>query len=394
MADKNSNNNFFINKNELLRDTIVEIDLDKIAFNIQSLKAMAGNGVSVAAVVKANGYGHGAVGIAETLMQNGANYLAVATLNEAIDLRRHFENYNIFIMGYTPDEYLEYIVKYNITQTIFSYRQAEIIDELSKKYEKISTVQIKYDTGLNRIGYMACQESIDEIEKICRLKNLNVEGIFSHLALVNDEENKIQYDKLIFAIDTLEKRGIKFKYKHITDSIAAVDFPEYRMNMIRPGALVYGLKGFHKGHLDVKQALTFKTKIYHIKKIKTGEGVSYDYAWKAKRDSIIGTLPFGYADGYPRNLRDKGYVTIHGQKAPILGIICMDQCMVDLTDIPQACIGDEVIIYSDGSNNSMSIQEAANLSGTNKNEIVARIAVRTPRVYVKNGKIVDIKNYI
>ena len=394
MANNNSNNELFIDTKNLLRDTIVEINLDNIAYNIQSLKAMAGNEVSIAAVLKANGYGHGAVGIAETIIENGADFLAVAALNEAIDLRRHYENYKILIMGYTPDEYLEYVVKYNITQTIFSYRQAEIIDKLSKKYEKISNVHIKYDTGLNRLGYKACEESIDEIEKICRLKNLNVEGIYSHLALVNDEENKIQYNKLMHAINELENRGIKFKYKHISDSIAAVDYPEYRMSMIRPGALVYGLKGFHKGELDVKQALTFKTKIYHIKKLNIGEGVSYDYAWKAERESIIGTLPFGYADGYPRNLRGKGYVSIHGQKAPILGIICMDQCMVDLTDIPQACVGDEVIIYSDGSNNSMSIQEAANLSGTNKNEIVSRIAVRTPRVYVKNGKVVDVKNYI
>ena len=378
----------------LYRDTVIEIDLDKIAYNMHSIKQMVGDDIAIAAVVKANGYGHGAVGIAKVLIENKADYLAVAALNEAIDLRRHFESYNILIMGYTPDEYLEHVVKYNITQTIFSLRQANILDELSKKYNKISNVHIKYDTGFNRIGYRACDESIDEIEKICKLKNINVEGIFSHLALVNDDENYNQYTKLKYAINELEKRGLTFKYKHIADSIAAVDYPEYRMNMIRPGAIIYGLKGFHKGELDLKQAITFKTKIYHIKELRAGEGVSYDYTWKAERDSIIGTLPFGYADGYPRNLRSKGYVTIHGQKAPILGIICMDQCMVDLTDIPQARVGDEAIIYSDGSYNTMSIHEASILAGTNKNEIVSRISVRTPRVYIKNNTIIDIKNYI
>ena len=221
-----------------------------------------------------------------------------------------------------------------------------------------------------------------------------MEGIFSHFALASREEDAIQYEKFIARIDELESRGITFKYKHIEDSISAVDYPEYRLNMIRPGAIIYGLKGFHYGNLNLKQALIFKTKLYNIKEIKKGEGVSYDYLWKADRDSIIGTLPFGYADGYPRNLIDKGYVTIHGKKAPIVGVICMDQCMVDLTNIPEASIGDEVIIYGDGSDNSLSIDQAAQMADTNKNEIVSRIGMRSPRVYIKDGKILNIVNYI
>lgn len=378
----------------LLRDTIVEVNLDNIAFNIKSIKNMVGDDVAIAAVVKANGYGHGAVGIAKELMENGVDYLAVATLNEAMELRRNYKDYNIFILGYTPDEYLEYIVKNDITQTIFSYRQAKILDELGKIYNKKPVVHIKYDTGFNRLGFRDCKDSIDEIENICSLKNIYVEGIFSHFALASKEDDDIQYKKFIAVIDELERRKITFKYKHIEDSISAVDYPKYRLNMIRPGAIIYGLKGFHYGNLDLKQALIFKTKLYNIKKIKKGEGVSYDYLWKADRDSIIGTLPFGYADGYPRNLRDKGYVTIHGKKAPIVGVICMDQCMVDLTNIPEASIGDEVIIYGDGRYNSLSIDQVAKMAGTNKNEIVSRIGMRSPRVYIKDGKIFNIINYI
>lgn len=378
----------------ILRDTIVEVNLDNIIFNIRSIREMVGENVAIVAVVKSNGYGHGAVGISKVLMENGADCLAVATLSEAMDLRNHFKNYKIFIMGFTPDEYLDHVVKSNIIQTIFSYKQAEILNELGIKYNTKPVVHIKYDTGFNRLGFKDCEESIDEIEKICNLKNIEVEGIFSHLALAGKEENQMQYTRFTNAIENLRDKGITFKYKHIEDSISAVDHPEYRMNMIRPGAIIYGIKGFHYGSLDLKQALKFKSKIYHIKKISKGEGVSYDYLWQAEEDSIIGTIPFGYADGYPRNLRDKGFVTIHGKKAPILGVICMDQCMVDLTHIPEAKVGDEVIIYGDGDNNTLDLETASKLAGTNKNEIIVRISMRPPRVYIKNGNIVNVVNYI
>lgn len=377
----------------ILRDTIVEVNLDNIIFNMKSIREMVGTDVAIAAVVKANGYGHGAIGIAQALMENGADYLAVATLSEAMDLRNHFKDYKIFIMGFTPDEYLEYVVKHNITQTIFSYEQADILNELGIKHNVKPVVQIKYDTGFNRLGFKYGEESIDEIEKIYKLENIEVEGIFSHIALVGKEENKKQYERLMYAIEILENRGVNFKYKHIEDSISAVDHPEYRLNMIRPGAIIYGIKGFHYGHLDLKQALIFKTKIYHIKSVSKGEGVSYDYLWKAERDSIIGTIPLGYADGYPRNLRGKGFVTINGKRAPIIGVICMDQCMLDLTDIPNAKVGDEVIIYGDGSNNTLDLETASKLAETNKNEIIARISMRPPRVYIKDDKIMNVVNY-
>jgi len=378
----------------LLRDTYVEINLDDIAYNMKKIKEVVGNDVSIAAVVKANGYGHGAVDIAETIMENGGDYLAVATLTEAIELRNYYIDYKIFIMGYTPDEYLEYVVENKITQTIFSFKQAEILNNLGIKYNKRPKVQIKYDTGFNRLGYKDCQESIDEIYKIFDLKNIEVEGIFSHFALTGKEEDELQYSKLMNAINQIEARGRTFRYKHICDSISGIDYPQYRLNMIRPGAIIYGLKSYQDDSVVLKQAMTFKTKIYHIKTLEEGEGVSYDYLWKAGKKSIVGTLPFGYADGYPRNMRDKGFVTIHGRQAPILGVICMDQCMVDLTDIPEAKVGDEAIIYGDGTDNTLDIGEISKVAGTNKNEIVCRITRRTPRVYIKDDKIVKITNYL
>lgn len=380
--------------NQLIRDTYVEINLDNIAYNMKKIKDVVGKDVAVAAVVKANAYGHGAVDIAPTIMENGGDYLAVATLSEALELRKHYSTYNIFIMGYTPDEYLEHVVINNITQTVFSYRQAELLNDLGKKHNKKPKIQIKYDTGFNRLGFKDCQESINEIDDIFKLNNIEIEGIFSHFALAGRLEDDIQYEKLMNVVKKFESRGKQFKYKHICDSISGIDYPEYRLNMIRPGAIIYGLKSYKDESVVLKQAMTFKTKIYHIKTLEKGEGVSYDYMWKADKKRLVGTLPFGYADGYPRNMRDKGFVTIHGKKAPILGVICMDQCMVDLTDIPEARVGDEAIIYGDGTNNTIDIHEMSKLAGTNKNELVCRITMRTPRVYIKDGKIYKILNYL
>lgn len=379
---------------QLLRDTYVEINLDNIAYNMINIKNMVGENVKIAAVLKADAYGHGAVEVAGTVMENGADYIAVATLNEALEIRERFHDYRILIMGFTPDRLLEYVVKNDITQTIFSLRQARLLSELGIKYNKLPVVHIKYDTGFNRLGFRDCTESIEEIASIANIENINVEGIFSHLALAGREEDERQYNRFIAAIDELRKRGIDFKYKHIEDSISAVDYPEYRLNMIRPGAIIYGIKGFHYGHLDLKQALTFKTRISHVKEISEGEGVSYDYLWRAQRKSIIGTLPVGYADGYPRSLSNKGFVTVHGKKAPIAGLICMDQLMVDLTDIPEAKEGDEVIVYSNGENNTMDLNTMAILAGTNKNEIISRISRRVPRVYIKNGEVFKIIDYV
>lgn len=371
------------NNNELLRDTRVEVDLGRIAYNMKQIREMAGPETAVMPVIKANGYGHGAAAVAPTLIEEGAAYLAVATLTEALELKAANMSWPVFIMGHTPDRLLHHVVDKDITQTIFSFEQAELLNELSGKADKRTKVHIKVDTGFHRLGKVPSAAFADEVCRISALPNVEVEGIFTHLALTGDSENEEQFRQFTDFITELESRGCSFRYKHIADSIACVDFPEYRLNMIRPGALIYGMVGYHKGHLEVKQALSFKTAISQLHYISRGEGVSYDYLWKAERDSIIATLPFGYADGYPRNLRDKGYVIINGVKVPLVGVICMDQCMADVTDVPDVCEGMEAVIYGDGTDGSMTIAEASALAGTNKNDIIARISARPPRVYIK-----------
>ena len=368
---------------QILRDTIVKVDLGKLKHNMKLIKDMVGPDTAVMAVVKANGYGLGAVGIAPALMESGASYLAVATLSEAVELRRNYPGYPLFILGHTPDRFLHVVVEQNITQTIFSLEQAKIMDDACARTGKTAKVHIKVDTGFHRLGKMPSPEYAEEVRQICALEHIEVEGIFTHLALVNDEEDEKQYNLFMNFVEQLESMGCSFKYKHMADSIACVDFPKYRLDMIRPGALIYGMRGFHKGFLPVEQAISFSTRISQLHQVKAGEGVSYDYLWKAPEDSVIATLPFGYADGYPRNLRDKGYVIIRGQKAPLVGVLCMDQCMADVTDIPGVSTGDEAVIYGDGSDGSMTIEEASKLAGTNKNDIIARITARPPRVYTE-----------
>ena len=363
---------------ELLRDTALLVNLTAIKENIIKIKNMYSNDVDIMAVVKADGYGHGAVKIAQTIMEAGASYLAVATLSEALALRKEYSEYPIFILGHTPDRLLKIAIENNITLTIFSLTQAKLLNDICGDMEIKAKVHIKVDTGFHRLG----SSDKNELLLICALPYIETEGIFSHLALVNDQENLKQYNLFLEFISFLESKGISFRYKHISDSISAVDYPQYALNMIRPGALLYGLKGFHKGNLDVVQALQFVSRLSQVRNISKGEGVGYDFLWKAPKDTLIGTLPFGYADGYPRNMKDKGYVTIAGKKCPIIGVICMDQCMVDLSNVPDAKEGTTAIIYGDGSNNTMSIDEAAKLAATNKNEIVSRISARPPRIYI------------
>ena len=364
----------------LLRDTFVQVDLAAIAGNMEAIKAMVGPECAVMPVIKANGYGLGAVGIAPTLLAHGACYLAVATLTEALELREALPDAPLFILGHTPDRLLPIVVRERITQTIFTAAQGKLLNDAAASLGVRAKVHLKVDSGFHRLG----TEDVEELYSVCTEPNLEVEGIFSHLALVNEEEDAKQYSRFMAVVEALEARGIRFRYKHLADSIAAVDYPEYRMDMVRPGALVYGLRGFHQGYIEVKQAVSFYTHLSQVRHIKKVEGVGYSFLWRAPEDTRVGTVPFGYADGYPRNMRDKGYVTIHGVKCPLIGVLCMDQCMVDLTGVPDAKEGDLAVIYGDGTNNTMSIQEASELAGTNNNEIVARLLPRPPRVYI-NG---------
>lgn len=355
---------------------------------------MCGPQTKIGAVVKADAYGHGALELADTLMENGADLLCVATLSEALALKRQNPAYPVLIMGLTRTQDFDFLIQYDIMQTIDTISQARELNACALRSQKTARIHLKIDTGFHRIGFLANEKSLEEIAQITALPGLQIDGIFTHLVLLDDASNAQQYAAFLQMKHQLAQKHITIPCWHIADSIASVDYPEYRMDMIRAGAILYGLKGFHRGSLDIRQALQFKTRINHICTVKAGEGVSYDFTWRAAHDTRIATLPFGYADGYPRSLNGKGMVTIRQKRVPIAGIICMDQCMVDLTDIPEAQLGDEVVIYGDGSDNSLTIQEVSQLAGTNKNDIVSRLTRRPPRIYTRGGKAVMVRTML
>ncbi len=358
-------------------DTILRISLKKLGENMDALRQLARESVAVMAVIKANAYGHGAIEIAPTLLRHGARYLAVARMEEALPLREKYPNAPLFVLGRTPDHLLPLALERQITLTIFSLQQAKLLSSLAEKMQKKAVVHLKIETGFNRLG----TDDLDELKAILSLPHLDTEGLYSHLALKDRATDKAQLQKFMSIADALEKTGHTFRYRHIADSISAVDYPDFRLNMIRPGAVLYGMKGFESDALSVKPVLSMETRIARLRKVEEGEGVGYDLLWQAKRPSLIATLPFGYADGYPRNLSGKGYVTIKGKKCPIIGLMCMDQCMADVTDVPDVQEGDVAIIYGDGSHNTLSIAEAAALVGTNKNELLCRLSSRPVRIY-------------
>lgn len=365
----------------MLRDTYAEVDLDRLANNVKAIRRRMGDEVAIAAVIKADAYGHGSVTCGKVIMESGGDYLAVAALTEALELRQGGITTPILIMGYTDPENYPIVVKENLTQCIFTLDQAVKLDAVSQTQNKIASIHIKYDTGFNRLGFSDSPESIEAIKKITKLEQLNCEGIFSHFALTNDGTNHAQYNALVAAIGQIEVDGFRFRYRHICDSIAAVDYPEFRMNMIRPGAILYGMKSFRKNDLDIQQVLKFKTKIAHLKTLQPGEGVSYGYRFRAERPTLLATIPVGYADGYPRNMYGVGEMTVRGIRVPVVGVICMDQCMLDVTDVPDVAVGDTVIICGDVEENAPNFEDLSKLGQTNKNELLCRFTRRTPRIY-------------
>jgi alanine racemase len=379
-----------------MRDTWVEINLDIIARNLSIIRAGIPQKTKIAAVVKANAYGCGAIKVSEVLMENGADMLAVANIAEAIEIRRVFERAPILILGYTADEYLYTAVANRLTMTVFDPKQAELISSIAIQLKITAKLHIKLDTGLNRYGIKSSIHTVNTVLGICRLKNLEVEGIFTHLALIDDTSDNRQFEVFENIINEIEAEGVTIPVKHVCDSIGMLIYPDFLLDMVRPGAYLYGVRRAEFGDPPVKNELSicFKTKLAQIKEIRKGESVGYDRSFVVESNCLIGTLPVGYADGLMRNLSNKGEVSIRGKRARIIGKICMDECMIDLSGVPEAEVGDEVVLFGRSGANHIPIEDVADKAGTNRNELISIIGRRVPRVYLRDGQIVDIVDYL
>ncbi|MCR5608196.1 MAG: alanine racemase [Lachnospiraceae bacterium] len=375
-----------------------DINLDAIYNNILNTRKIIDEKSKIMAIIKADGYGHGSVAIAKTIDELVGAY-GVATVEEAIELRKAGINKMILILGVTHRKQYDLIIKYDISQTVFKYEDARLLSLEAKNQGKTAKIHIKLDTGMGRIGYKINDESIDEIVKISKLDNINIEGIFTHFACA-DEKDKTSANKQLALYDEfvnkLSSKGVEIPIKHVSNSAGIIDMPYANKDIVRSGISTYGLypsDEVDKERLKLEPAMSIKSYITYIKTLEAGYGISYNSTYVTNKTTKIATVPVGYADGFPRQLSSKGRVLINGQYAPIIGRICMDQFMVDVTDIEDVKEFDEVVIVGKSKDKYISVEEQAKLSGSFNYEFVCDIGKRIPRVYFRNNKKVGTFDY-
>lgn len=369
-----------------------EIDLDAICENARRIKQKIG-GSRLMAIIKADGYGHGSVPIAQTLSREGlADAFGIATVDEASVLRRWGVKEQILVLGYTFPEQYNTLLEYDITQTIFQYESARLLSEAALRAGHTATVHIKLDTGMGRIGFLPDGESLDDIERICSLKGLNVEGIFTHFACADIKDEKSVYaqkKKFDGFISELERRGISIPVKHASNSAGIIEYDDCRYDMVRSGIILYGLypsETVSREKLPLIPAMSLKSHVSYVKTIKPGDCVSYGSVFEAQKPTVVATVPIGYADGYPRTEKTGKRVLINGEFAPIIGRVCMDQFMVDVTDIPGVKQGDLVTVVGKDGENEITVDEIAKSAGIISYEVVCGISRRVPRIYSRLGR--------
>ncbi len=384
---------------KIMRPVWAEIDLDAVKFNIENIKKIS-NDREVVAVVKADAYGHGAVDIIPTLLENGASRLAVAMISEALELRRNNIKAPIMILGYTPLEYGKELIESDIEQTVYDLDYAKELSKIAESLGKKAKIHIAIDTGMGRIGFLPGKETVSVIEEIVKLEGIDTIGMFTHFATADEKDKTYtyeQFNKIKGIIESLKDRKIEIPFKHVSNSGAIMDMPETFLEGVRAGIILYGYypsDEVDKSKLPLKKVLTLKTRVSHVKELEKDMYISYGRTFKTLRKSIIATIPVGYADGYSRLLSGKAKVIINGKAAPVVGRICMDQCMVDVTDIGEVKVGDEVVLLGEDNGIKYDADDMARDMGTINYEIICMLKQRIPRVYLKDGKVVKVRNYI
>ena len=379
------------------RRTWAEIDLDKAELNYREVKRAVGDRVKVCCVIKANAYGHGAVRMASFYQKMKADYLAVSNIEEALQLRKAHIKLPILILGYTPEECAGILAVNNITQSVYSYEYGLRLSECADKLGVRVKIHIKLDTGMGRIGFLCRKDSSDELPlalEICRKESLITEGIFTHFAVADESSDgdgftSEQLEQFLYGVRYLEDEGISFDIRHAANSAAIFDHPESHLDMVRAGVVLYGLKPSEKlrNLPELLPVMTLKSVISHIKEIYPGETVSYGRTFLANRKTTVATVPIGYADGFWRaNGMSEYYMLVDGRYAPIIGRICMDQLMLDVSET-DCRVGDVVTVF--GADRICSADSIARRNGTINYEIVCAIGERVPRAFIRGGRIHD-----
>ena len=382
---------------DFLKRAWAEINLDNAKANYKTIKLSAKDR-RIMPVIKADAYGHGANFLAKLYQECGTEIFAVSNINEAIKLRKAGITKDILILGYTPKEYIETLLKYSITQTVYSLDYAKELSKIVSKTNVLVKAHLKLDTGMNRLGFNP-EKDYSDILKALALPGIYFEGIFTHYAVADSEDSSDkdfsleQLNRFNNAVAKLSSDGHSFKYIHCCNSAATLLHPFDEGNLVRPGIILYGIAPADDLSLkyELSPVMSIKTVVSAIKTIHKGETVSYGRTFTANKDMKIATLPIGYGDGYPRKMSNCGKVLINGRFADIVGRVCMDQMMIDITDIPKVSVGTEVTVIGQSGDNSITFAEIADMVDTIPYELVCNISVRVPRVYKKDGKIIAFK---
>lgn len=367
--------------------TYVEVNLQAIRHNILEARHCIQEGTKVMAIVKADAYGHGAIPVAKALYDIVDAY-GVAMIEEAMELRKTGVDKLILILGYTGECWYEELVRHHISQTIYTYDMAKKLSDVAVSMGVRTPIHIKLDTGMGRIGFSPDEESVQIVKQISKLPGVEIEGIFTHFARA--DEKTIEPAREPFAryqnfVDLVEKCGIHIPIKHVCNSASIMAFPEANLDMVRSGITTYGLypsEEVDKSRMQLQPAMQWKTIVSYVKTIQPGTSISYGGTFTADREMRVATIPVGYADGMKRDLSGKGHVLIKGQYAPILGRICMDQFMVDVTDISNVTMGEEVVIFGEQGGQNISVEEISGMAHSFNYEFVCGISHRVPRRYI------------
>jgi len=380
--------------------TWAEINLDALSENIRAIRNLVKKPTKILAVVKADAYGHGVLESAKTLLENGADYLGVASLDEGIQLRRHGITAPILILGAIEKHCAETVVCEDLIPAVFDSEMARAISEAAQRIGTLAKIHIKVDTGMSRIGFVAGVDDdavSKEILEISKMPGILIEGIFSHFATADEADDsymRLQLSRFLKICTMLEENGLEIPIRHIANSGAIMMYPETHLDMVRAGIILYGLypsSEVDRSRLDLKPVMAVKSRITMIKELEENRGVSYGKVYITSQNTRVATVPIGYADGYTRTLSGRAQMIAKNKKVPVIGRICMDQCMIDVTNVHTISTGDEVIIFGA---DTVTADDLAEWIGTINYEIVCLIAKRIPRVYLKNGKAVTTLNYL
>ena len=368
-----------------------EIDLDAIAYNMEQMKKRIGDHARLIAVVKADGYGHGAVPVAK--MFEACSYVwgyAVACLEEATELREQGIRKPILVLGCVFPDQFEEMIRYDVRPAVYMESMAERISQEAVRQGKDAFIHIKIDTGMGRIGFPVTEESADAVERISRLPGIRIEGMFTHFAKADERDKTytfLQHDRFMRMKELVEKRQIPVRYFDCDNSAGIIDFPDMKHDLARAGIAMYGMypsDEVDQKAVDLRPALSLVSHVSFVKEVEAGTPISYGGTFVSDRPMRVATIPVGYGDGYPRSLSNKGYVLIHGKRARILGRVCMDQFMADVTDIPETAFMDRAVLVGRDGDEEITVDELADLSGRFNYEFVCCLGKRIPRIYKKS----------